>query len=64
MNDTPTPATAPAEWLDALAESEADLAAGRIVPGHAVMRDLRDGLARLEVKAAAKKTTRQDTPRR
>ena len=40
----------PAEWLDALAESEADLAAGRIVPGKVVMRELYDCLARLGAK--------------
>lgn len=63
MDDTPTPATAPASLLEALAESEADLAAGRIVAGDVVVRDLRDGLARLESKAAAK-TARKNTPRR
>jgi hypothetical protein len=59
MDDTPTPAG----LLDALAESEADLAAGHIVAGDVVIRDLRDGLARLEAKAAAK-AARNDTPRR
>jgi hypothetical protein len=54
MGDIPTPAIAPAEWLEVLAESEADLAAGRIVPGDVVMRELRDSLARLEAKTAAK----------
>jgi len=63
MDDTPAPTIAHARWLEALAESEADLAAGRIVPGDVVVRDLRDGLARLESRAAAK-TTRKDTPRR
>jgi hypothetical protein len=63
MDNPPTPAVAPAGWLEALAESDADLAAGRIVPGDVVMRDLRDGLARVEAKAAAR-TTRKDTPRR
>jgi hypothetical protein len=54
MTDTPTPASVPAGWLEALAESEADLAAGRIVPGEAVMRDLQDALDRLEAQAAAR----------
>jgi hypothetical protein len=44
----------PAEWLDIITESEADVAARRVVPGEEVMRDLREGLARLEAKRAAK----------
>jgi hypothetical protein len=63
MNDSPTPNVAPDEWLDALAESDADLAAGRIVPGDVVLRDLKDSLARLEAKAAAR-PAREDTRRR
>jgi hypothetical protein len=55
--------TAPADWLEALAESDADLAAGRIVPGEVVLRDLKDSLARLEAKAAAN-PARKDTRRR
>ena len=51
MDDTPTPARA--EWLKALEESEAQLAAGQTVPGAEVMRGLRDGIARLEDKQAA-----------
>jgi hypothetical protein len=58
MDDTPTPSIVPAGWLEVLAESDADLAAGRIVPGDVVMRDLRDSLARLEAKAAAKKASK------
>ena len=53
MIDT-THTTASAVWLEALAESEADLAAGRVVPGELVMRELRDSLARLEAKRAAR----------
>ena len=45
--------TAPPDWLEALAESEADLAAGRIVSGELVLRELRDSLARLESSHAA-----------
>lgn len=63
MDDTPHHAPAPAGWLEALAESEADLAAGRIVPGEVVMKDLRDSLARLEARAAAK-AARRDTRQR
>jgi predicted transcriptional regulator len=49
MDDTPTRArSAPAEWLEAIADGEADLAAGRIVPGEQIMRELRESLARLE----------------
>ena len=44
----------PAEWLEALAESDADLAAGRIVSGVEVLRDLQESLARLEAKAATR----------
>jgi hypothetical protein len=44
----------PADWLDIIAESEADVAARRVVPGEEVMRDLREGLARLEAKRAVK----------
>jgi hypothetical protein len=53
MDDAPTPAIAPPEWLEVLAESNADIAAGRIVPGEVVQQMLRDSLARLEAKAAA-----------
>ena len=62
MDDTVHHADAPAGWLEVLAESDADIAAGRIVPGDVVMRDLRESLARLEAEAAAKtarKVTRQ-----
>ena len=55
--------SAPAGSLEALAEGDADLAAGRIVPGDVVLRDLKDSLARLEAKAAAR-PARTDTRRR
>jgi hypothetical protein len=42
----------PAGWSAALAESEAQLAAGQIVPGEAVRQGLRDSIARLEAKQA------------
>ena len=63
MDDAPPTPIAPAEWLEVLAESDADIAAGRIVPGDVVMRELRDSLARLEAKDAAKRA-RKDTRRR
>ena len=55
MDDTVHRAEAPAGWLEVLAESEADLAAGRVVPGDVIMGDLRNCLARLEAKAATKR---------
>lgn len=55
MDDLSHLTHAQAEWLEALAESEADLASGRIVPGEQVMRGLNESLARLEAGAAAKK---------
>jgi len=51
MNDTVLASTIPAGWLEALAESDADLAAGRIVPGETVLRDLKESLARIEARA-------------
>ena len=53
MDDNPTQAIAPAGWLEALAESEAQLAAGLTVPGEAVRQRLHDALVRLEAKQAA-----------
>jgi hypothetical protein len=38
----------PVDWLEVLIESEADMAAGRIVSGASVMRDLYASLVRLE----------------
>jgi hypothetical protein len=63
MDDTPTPAIAPAGWLEALAESEAQLAAGQIVSGEEVMRELDESIARLEAKHAAE-PRRRAAPRR
>jgi hypothetical protein len=47
-NDTQPPALAPAAWLAALAKSEAQLAAGEIVSGEEVMRELDECIVRLE----------------
>ena len=55
MDDITHTRPVPAGWLQILDESEADLAAGRIVPGEVVMQDLHDAIARLEQKAAAKR---------
>jgi predicted transcriptional regulator len=60
MNDTPHHASVPAGWLEAIAEGEADLAAGRIVPGDEIMRELRESLARLE--AVADEPSPPETP--
>ncbi len=51
---------APADWLAALDESDADLAAGRIVSGESVMRELHASLARLEAMVEA--DGRESTP--
>lgn len=40
----------PAGWLNAIAESEAELAAGLTVPGDEVMRELYESIARLEAR--------------
>jgi hypothetical protein len=44
----------PAECVDIIAESETDIAACRMLPAEEVMRDLREGLARLEAKQRAR----------
>lgn len=49
MDDTPArKLAAPPEWLEAIAEGEADLDAGRIVPVDLIMRELRESLERLQ----------------
>jgi hypothetical protein len=45
---------APASWLEILAESEAQIAAGQVVSGDVVRQRLRDSIARLEAKQTAK----------
>jgi hypothetical protein len=51
MNDTVR--NAPAGWLEILAESEAQIATGQVVPPEVVRQRLRDSIARLEAKQAA-----------
>jgi hypothetical protein len=51
------------QWLEVLAESEAELAAGLVVSGDEVMRELRETLARLEGKALAVSPPDGDAPR-
>jgi hypothetical protein len=53
----------PAEWLEALAESEAQLAAGQTVPRDEIMRELHESIARLEANRLDK-PRRRATPRR
>ena len=48
MDDTPTTAIVPAGWAESLAESEAQLAAGQIVSGDDVPRELDECIARLQ----------------
>ena len=50
-----TSVSPPAAWLEALAEAEADVAAGRVVPADLVLQELRESLAQLQAKAAAGK---------
>ncbi len=50
MDDISNDDPEPAGWLGVLAESDVDLAAGRIVPGTVVLKDLLDSLARLGAK--------------
>ena len=52
MDDIPTPAIAPAGWLEALARSEAERAAGLSVPGEVVHQRIRDAIARIEARRA------------
>lgn len=58
MNDAPhrTDAATAAEWAAILAESEAELAAGLVVSGEEIMRELRESVARMEGKQAAEQT--------
>ena len=45
----------PAGWLDAIAKSEAELAAGLTVAGDEVMRELYESIARLEARQTGDK---------
>ncbi len=44
---------APDGWLDILAEGDADVEAGRVLPASVVHQDLKESIARLEAKAKA-----------
>jgi hypothetical protein len=52
MDETKALVDAPPGWLEALAESEAELAAGMTVSGASVRRRLLDSLDRLEASAS------------
>ena len=56
---TRTTRPVPAGWLEALAESEAELASGLTVPGDEVMRELYESIARLEARRPASRVTRR-----
>jgi hypothetical protein len=48
----------PTGWLEALAESEAEPAAGQTVPGEVVRQRLLDSIARIEAEQAAARQRR------
>jgi hypothetical protein len=53
---------APACWLDALDQSQAELAAGETVSSADVLRDLHEGIARIEAKILARPTRETARP--
>jgi hypothetical protein len=63
MDDIPRRTKVPAAWLEALARSEAELAAGLIVSGDEVLRELDECADRLEAKRVAG-PPRKAAPRR
>jgi hypothetical protein len=63
MDDTTRLDPAPAGWLEAFARSEAQLAAGQVLPGEEIMRELHQSIARLEA-AHADKPQHGAVPRR
>ncbi len=66
MDRTPDATAAPPELIEALDESEADLAAGRVVPSEAVRARLRETIAEMEAEEAEQQTagTGRAAPRR
>ncbi len=50
MNKVEHNNSAPAEWVDALDRSKAQIDAGETVPSEPVLQRMRDSLARLEAK--------------
>ena len=55
MDEIPTTRQVPSGWLDAIEESEAELAAGLTVAGDEVMRELYESIARLEARQTGDK---------
>ena len=53
----------PPGWLEIIAEGEADIAAGRIVPGDGIKRGLLESIARIEAKRAARGQDKAATQR-
>ena len=51
MNSATDRGETPAGWDEALAQGEADVAAGRVVPANVVRQNLRDRIARIEAKS-------------
>ena len=60
MDEITTTRPVPSGWLDAIEESEAELAAELTVPGGDAMRALYESIAHLE----ARQTDSEDAPRR
>jgi hypothetical protein len=62
MTSTKDRAPAPPGWLEALAESEAELAAGQTVPLAPVLAELRASAARLEAQQQKQDRSPDSTP--
>jgi hypothetical protein len=62
-HDDTTPRPVPVGWLEAMAESDADLAAGRIVPAAVVHAELCASIARLEAAQLSDADQSQQGPR-
>ena len=54
-NDDDTPRPPPAHWLEAIAESDAQLAAGQTVPLEPLLEEMRRALERLEASLAGRR---------
>jgi hypothetical protein len=63
MDDNSPQIQAPQRWIDALARSEAQVAAGDTVPSTVVWQHIQESLARLEARPVAKQS-RKGRPNR